>query len=372
MKKKNLFLILIITFFSMILKVQAESIFDDFCLDRGIKSSLKFIGYLIFAIKILVPIIIMLMGTIDLLKAITANDDDQIKKNSVVLIKRLVMGILIFFIPTIISVVFSMVYNFRIIEGSYNTCLSCITTPTECEIPDPPANSKNIVINQKFDFGRGEDEISVPDTEADVGNRKDFDTSSKYPNMSISRGKFGAFPYNEAPAGRDITIDSRWVSANIVTISVPCDNLKFKTMRIHRLAQPNYVAALNNICKLTTQGINGIKLNSSDIIHGGSFVSRKATSGIYSNHAWGIATDFNYAWSITVNGKTFKPYSGQGSGTKRVYDNFVKELGKEEDSRNVNYILWVYAFKPAGFKWGGDWSDNYFDPMHYEVDWKNQ
>ena len=49
-------------------------------------------------------------------------------------------------------------------------------------------------------------------------------------------------------------------------------------------------------------------------------------------------------------------------------DAFINAIGSENDIRNVNYIIWKYAFEPSGFIWGGNWSSRSFDPMHYEVE----
>lgn len=372
MNRKKTILIGIITFFIMITTVYAsDGIFADICFERGIRLALRFVGYIVLAVKILVPFVIIVMGSIDLTRAIISNDESDIKKRSVILVKRLIMGILIFFIPTIINIVFSWIYNFGDVENLYNNCISCITNPAVCEIPEPTANPKNIVLTESYRFSKGSANITVPDYNADVGSTKNFSTSNGYPNKSVNRGKYGSFPYKKL-SGRDIEIDPRWETANIVTIDVPCNHLEFSSVRIHRLAQPQFIAAFTNICDLTSKGINNIKLSPSDVQFGGSYVPRKTSAGGYSNHAWGLAIDFNYGWKIKVDGKTHTPYSGMGSSTKESYDNFVNKLDGVDDPRNVNYILWKYAFEPSGFKWGGDWSKGSFDPMHYEIDWKNE
>lgn len=371
MNRKKTILLGIITFFIMTISVFAsEPIFDDICTKGGIRTSLRFVGYIVLAIKVLVPLIIIVMGTIDLTRAITSNDDSEIKKRSITLVKRIAVGVLIFFIPTIINIVFSWIYNFSDVENLYSDCLSCITDPANCEIPEPIANPNDIVSTLNLRFSKGSAETAVPDYSADVGSTKSFEKTTDYPNISPGRNKYGSFPYKDLK-GRDIKIDPRWETANIVTLNVPCDHLTFSTVRVHRLAQPQFTAALTNICTLTSKGMNGIKLNSKDVKFGGAYVPRKTSAGGFSNHAWGLAIDFNYDWSIKIDNKNYKPYSGMGKLTKTAYDNFVSIIGSKEDPRNVNYVLWQYAFSPSGFKWGGNWSSTSFDPMHFEIDWKN-
>ena len=194
--------------------------------------------------------------------------------------------------------------------------------------------------------------------------------SSAFPNLSPLRGRFGQFPYNNNAPGRMINQDPAWVNANIITINFPCAEIN-ANVRIHRVARPNFEAAFTNVCRLVTTGINGITLNPSDVIFGGAYVSRKTSAGGYSLHAYGIAIDMNPNWSTIIGGQTFRPYAGMGRATHTEYQRFIAALGgNQEDPRNVNYVLWRFAFQPAGFNWGGNWSVRNFDPMHFEVNWR--
>ncbi len=67
-------------------------------------------------VQIVIPIILLLLGTIDLGKAIIANDDKDVKAAQGRLIKRVIYAILIFFIVTIVSLVMGLVA-----EGSNDT-----------------------------------------------------------------------------------------------------------------------------------------------------------------------------------------------------------------------------------------------------------
>lgn len=60
-------------------------------------------------ICVAVPIIMILMGTIDLFKAVTAGKDDDIKKKQKALITRIIAGVLVFLVPTIVSVLMNLI-----------------------------------------------------------------------------------------------------------------------------------------------------------------------------------------------------------------------------------------------------------------------
>lgn len=60
-------------------------------------------------LQIAVPILLVIFGSIDLVKGIIGQKDDEIKKGQQIFIKRLITGILVFFIFSIVKLVVSFV-----------------------------------------------------------------------------------------------------------------------------------------------------------------------------------------------------------------------------------------------------------------------
>ena len=92
----------------------------------------QIIGWVLTIFKIVIPIIIIIFGMIDLGKAVVASKDDEIKKSIKSLAMRAVAGIVIFFIPTLVSLIFKMVDSFQEVQGEYDICANCITHPGSC------------------------------------------------------------------------------------------------------------------------------------------------------------------------------------------------------------------------------------------------
>ena len=84
------------------------------------------------ALKILVPVIIIVMGSLDLGKAVVANSEDEMKKATQVLVKRIIAGIVIFFIPTIVNLVLKLASNYVSVVDSGSSCIECVSTPGSC------------------------------------------------------------------------------------------------------------------------------------------------------------------------------------------------------------------------------------------------
>ena len=91
-------------------KVTCKSLFGDVT-DDGSKNDTgtPSLGYMVNKvmqyIRIIVPILIILLGTIDLSKAALASKEDQMKKAQTDFIKRLLLGVAIFFAPVLVRLV---------------------------------------------------------------------------------------------------------------------------------------------------------------------------------------------------------------------------------------------------------------------------
>ena len=66
-------------------------------------------------------------------KAVVASKDDEIKKALKSLLFRILAGLVILFIPTIINFAFSLVEDFSNIEGDYKVCVNCLTGSSSCK-----------------------------------------------------------------------------------------------------------------------------------------------------------------------------------------------------------------------------------------------
>ena len=90
----------------------------------GIGPIVQFIKNGVFpVIQIGIPILLILMGTIDLGKAVMSNDDKEIKGATGKLIKRAIAAVAVFFVVTIVSVVMGWLGKTDV--GSQNGWAQC-------------------------------------------------------------------------------------------------------------------------------------------------------------------------------------------------------------------------------------------------------
>lgn len=112
-----------------------------FCYDTS--AIFQFIGFIVLVLKIIIPIILIVIGMIALGKAVVADDDKEIKTAVTSLLKKFIAAVLIFFIPSIISALFSVVNGFSDVKADYDTCVKCVTNPRGSTCKNAVQGSQN-------------------------------------------------------------------------------------------------------------------------------------------------------------------------------------------------------------------------------------
>ena len=108
-----------------------------------------FLGYVLNFIQIAVPIILILWGTFDLVKAMTSQEQDNIKKSQNILIKRLIAGLVVFFVPMIVTFLINMVNGN---DGTGQVCLQSFANPSDAmKMADAIRKSVNKYIDVNVD-----------------------------------------------------------------------------------------------------------------------------------------------------------------------------------------------------------------------------
>lgn len=80
----------------------------NICEDASFLATILFFKKIVTVISIVIPVILVLLITIDIAKAVMASDETQMKTAQKLAIKRIIWGLVIFFVPMAITAVFSM------------------------------------------------------------------------------------------------------------------------------------------------------------------------------------------------------------------------------------------------------------------------
>ena len=83
------------------------------------------VSTIIMIIRIAVPVLLVIFGSLDLVKGITAGKEDEIKKGQQIFIKRLIAGALVFFVSVIVNFVISLAADSSSQKSSIMKCADC-------------------------------------------------------------------------------------------------------------------------------------------------------------------------------------------------------------------------------------------------------
>lgn len=90
-------------------KAPASGANTDVC--ASLNGVIAIVATILKIIQWVVPVILIVLGTFDLVKAVMAGKEDDIKKNQKVLIKRVIAAVIVFLVPTIVSILMGLIGN---------------------------------------------------------------------------------------------------------------------------------------------------------------------------------------------------------------------------------------------------------------------
>lgn len=115
---------------------------DNFCLKTS--GMWQLAGYVLFAIKIVIPLIIIVLGIIDFAKSTMSSDDKSLNKALSTLVNRFIIGVAIFFIPSVVSIVLGLVVEKNENGTGIDACQVCLLKPNDADCESYIRRSKGI------------------------------------------------------------------------------------------------------------------------------------------------------------------------------------------------------------------------------------
>jgi mannose/fructose/N-acetylgalactosamine-specific phosphotransferase system component IID len=98
---------------------------SDIC--DSLAPALRIVGIVVWGIKVVVPIILIVVGMVDLAKAVGEKSEDKIKEAQQKLIKRAIAAVLVFLVVSLVGVIMTVVG-----DESYEECMTCVNHPWGC------------------------------------------------------------------------------------------------------------------------------------------------------------------------------------------------------------------------------------------------
>ena len=107
---KIIYFLLIITLFG-IGNVSADEMLNNICINEYLDPFINIVSTIVNLIKIGVPVILIVLGMIDMTKAVASQKEEKIKAGQKVLLSRMVTGAIVFFIVAIVQLIVSVIEN---------------------------------------------------------------------------------------------------------------------------------------------------------------------------------------------------------------------------------------------------------------------
>lgn len=105
------------------------------CDQSGLLKTFQILGYVLVFLKIVIPILLIGLGSFELGKAVLASDDKAIKVAISALVKKAIAAVIIFFIPYIITAVMSLIDDVNKVK-KFDCLTKCLKEPSSCKIND--------------------------------------------------------------------------------------------------------------------------------------------------------------------------------------------------------------------------------------------
>ncbi|MBR1414165.1 MAG: hypothetical protein IJ574_05825 [Bacilli bacterium] len=114
-------------------------ILAEFC-EGGVLKVFRATGYILLIIKIIIPIVLLVMGIVDLFQAIFGTDPKALNTSIHAFIQRIIAGVIVFFVPTFLHIVLWLLSEAGTADGNkfvgenFPVCNECLYRPsgTDC------------------------------------------------------------------------------------------------------------------------------------------------------------------------------------------------------------------------------------------------
>lgn len=128
--KKNMKWLIVFVSLMMPEVALAEEI--NVCSGQSLRA-FQIIGYLIYVAKMVIPLLLVVLGSIDLAKGVIATNEKPNKDSLMAFGRRLIIAVVIFLIPTVLDFLLSFVDGANDTMDKYSVCTTCLLDPLEDE-----------------------------------------------------------------------------------------------------------------------------------------------------------------------------------------------------------------------------------------------
>lgn len=134
LKKCSKLLIMFIIMFLLGTSITLAATTADlhFCDYGGVRRSFKIAGIVINIVKIVVPLIIIGTAMLSIFKTVMSGKTEDLTGSFSIILKKLIAGIIIFYIPTILDFAFDSLAEYD--DSNFLVCTNCLFDTDSCSV----------------------------------------------------------------------------------------------------------------------------------------------------------------------------------------------------------------------------------------------
>ena len=143
MKKRRIMMLVMLMLLIKIEPVSAMKVVNCGGLNEVPYVPLRFVGRVINIIKVVTPIVLIIMGMVDMARATTANSEKDMDASRKRFMKRIVYAVMVFFVISLVQLLFSILQT-SVFKNENNLlgCMTCVLGG-ECDTKDLDITSSN-------------------------------------------------------------------------------------------------------------------------------------------------------------------------------------------------------------------------------------
>lgn len=103
------------------------------CEQQRVLTAFKILGYALFVLKIIVPLLLMGLAVWDFFRAMISSDDKANKEAINKLIRRAIIAVIIFIIPSVLNYALLLVDGAIETTSKFTDCTTCLLNPKDCK-----------------------------------------------------------------------------------------------------------------------------------------------------------------------------------------------------------------------------------------------
>lgn len=154
---------------------------NDICSDSSILSLILFIKKILNVVKILLPVALIVLGMVDMAKAVFQSDDRQMAENKNKFLVRLLAAVIVFFVPTVINFCFESIDGF---ELEYVDCWTAATKSNIEKIKTKEKKLENVKTNVEQETFEKKAEEETTKKKQSENEKKNSSSGNKSGNNS--------------------------------------------------------------------------------------------------------------------------------------------------------------------------------------------